>query len=109
MFEDALSSGAIHVLTCVMHGLGEGTTTPISTEAATATSVIARGATIKASSPVQTIVMVSINKAVVTTTIPSRRIFHRKQKAHLSKQLARSAPECRHLRKGSQKPSPQNQ
>lgn len=71
-----------------MHGLGEGTTntTPISTEAATATSVIARGTTIKASSPIHTIVMVSINKAVVTTTIPPRRIFHRKQKEHMSKQ-----------------------
>lgn len=60
-----------------MHGLAEGTTTPISTEAATATSVIARGTTIKVSCPIHTIVVISINKAVVTRTIPSRRIFHR--------------------------------
>lgn len=69
-----------------MHGRGEGATTPITTEAAAATSVIARGTTIKASSPIHTIVMVSINKAVGTTTIPSRRIFHRKEEVHLSKQ-----------------------
>lgn len=64
-----------------MHGLVEGATTPISTEAAATTSVIARGTTTEVCSSIHAIIMVSINKAVVTTTIPSRSVFHREQKS----------------------------
>lgn len=65
-----------------MHGLVEGATTSGSTEAAAASSVVARRAAIEVSSSIHAIIMVSINKAVVTAAIPSRRVFHREQKVN---------------------------
>lgn len=72
-----------------MHGLVEGTTTPSSAKAAAASPIIARGATIKVSSPIHAIVMKSINKAVGTPSIPSRRIFHREQKSKFERAIGK--------------------